>query len=85
MAAIGQVMLDLVHGALASTGRRKELLLLACAGAIVITGGLLAFVPRGGALGAAVATVIGYSVASVLGGRLLLTAKTADVATRIAR
>jgi O-antigen/teichoic acid export membrane protein len=85
VAAIGQVMLDLVHGALASTGRRRELFLLACAGAIVITGGLLAFVPSGGALGAAVATVIGYGVASVLGGRLLLRAKTADVASPVAR
>lgn len=65
-ATVPLLMMDLAHGLLVVLGQRQNLIAAGAAGAAAVVLALLALTPPLGAVGAAIACVVGYSVAAVV-------------------
>ncbi len=65
-ATIPLLMLDLAHGVLIVLAKRKELIFVGGVGAAAVLIGLIVLTPPLGATGAAIAGIIGYSVAATV-------------------
>ncbi len=65
-ATIPLLMLDLAHGVLIVLAKRKELIFVGGVGAAAVLIGLIVLTPSLGATGAAIAGIIGYSVAATV-------------------
>ena len=65
-ATVPLLMVDLAHGLLVALGRRHNLIAAGGAGAAAVVLSLLALTPGLGAVGAAIACILGYSVAGVV-------------------
>lgn len=72
ISAVPLLMLDLVYGALVVLARRVQLIAVGAVGAVVMLGGLLVLCPAWGALGAATACIIAYTVTAIVGWIVLL-------------
>lgn len=67
VSCVALLVLDTVHGVLAVLGKRKVMVLVGGAGAATRLATLLVFVPSLGPMGAAISTVVSYTVAGVVG------------------
>jgi O-antigen/teichoic acid export membrane protein len=70
-AIVPLLMVDLIFAALIVLGRQRDLLIVAAGSAILNVGALCVLCPLWGASGAALATVLSYSLATVLGFAVL--------------
>ncbi len=67
VSCVALLVLDTVHGVLAVLGKRRIMVLVGGTGAATRLATLLVFVPSLGPMGAAISTVISYTVASLVG------------------
>ena len=70
-AIVPLLMVDLIFAALIVLGRQRDLLIVAAGSAILNVGALCVLCPLWGASGAALATVLSYSLATVFGWTVL--------------
>lgn len=72
VAAVPLLLFDLAQGVLVVLARRAALIMVGAVSATCIVGGLFALCPLLGVVGAALACLVGYSVAAVVGWTVLI-------------